>query len=75
MNWCGVLDWVKRNTLKWFDHTERKKSEEFVKKVYVNEIEGPKRRGRLVVRWKDRMKGYMHERVADRLGGIELVRR
>ena len=35
---------------------------------------GPRRRGRPVVRWKDRVKEYMHERVADRGGGIELVK-
>lgn len=28
------------------------------------------RRGRPVVRWKDRMKEYMHERGGDRGGGI-----
>ena len=41
-----------------------------MKKVYVSEIEGS-RRGRPVVRWKDRVKEYMHEKVADR-GGEEL---
>ena len=38
--------------------------------MYVSEIEGPRRRGVPVVRWKDRVKEeYMHERVADRGGG------
>ncbi len=43
---CGVVEWVKRNTLRWFGHVERMNSEGFVKKVYVSEIEGPSRRGR-----------------------------
>ena len=34
---------------------ERKKSEEFVKKVDVSETEGPRRR-RPVIKWKDRVK-------------------
>ena len=34
-----------------------------------------RRRGRPVVGWKDKVKEYMHERVADRGGGIELARR
>ena len=34
----------------------RKKSEMFVKKVYVSEIENPRRKRRSVVRWKERMK-------------------
>ena len=35
---CGVVELVKRNTLKRFGYIERKKSEEFVKKLYVSEI-------------------------------------
>ena len=58
----GVVEWVKLNTLRWFGHMERKKSKELVKKVYMSEIEDPRRRERPVVRWKDRVKEYMHER-------------
>ena len=58
---CGVVEWVKRNNLRWFGHIERKKSDEFVEKVYVSEIASPMRRGRPVVRWKDRVKEYMKE--------------
>ncbi len=43
---CGVVEWVKRNTLRWFGHIERMGSEEFVKKVYVSESVGPNSRGR-----------------------------
>ena len=41
----------------------------------VSEIKGPRRRRRPVVRWKDRVKEYMHERGTDRGRGIELVRK
>ena len=34
---CSVVEWVKRNTLRWLGHIERKESEEFLKKVYVSE--------------------------------------
>ena len=44
----------KKNTLKWFGHLERKKSEGFVLKVYMSKIEAPRRRGRLVVRGVNR---------------------
>ena len=44
---------------------ERKKNEEFVKKVYVSEKEGH-RRERPVVKWRDRVKEYIHEKVSDR---------
>ncbi len=53
---CRMVDWVKRNTLRWFGHIERIKSEEFVKKLYVSETEGSSRRGRPLERWKDRVK-------------------
>ena len=62
---------MKINILSWFAHLERKKSEEFMKKVYASEIEGPRRRGRPVVRWNDRLKEYMHARSGDRLRGLK----
>ncbi len=34
--------------------------EEFVKKVYVSEIEGPSRKGRPLGRWKDKVKEYVY---------------
>ncbi len=72
---CGVVEWVKRNTLRWFGHTERMGSEELVKKVYVSEIVGPNSRGRPPVRWRDRVKEYMCERGATRGGGLDEARR
>ena len=68
---CCVVEWVEINTLKWFDYFERKNSEQFAKKVYASEIKGPRRRGRPVVKWKDLVKEYMHERVVGRRRGIE----
>ncbi len=68
---CGVVEWVKRNTLRWFDHNERMNNEEFVKIVYVSEIEDPGRRGKPLGRWKDGVKKYMSERGATRGDGLE----
>ena len=34
---CGVMEWGKRNLLRWFGHVKKEKSEEFMKKVYVSE--------------------------------------
>ena len=42
--------------------------------MYMSEIVGPRRRERPVLRWKDRVKESIHERVADGWGGIELAR-
>ncbi len=63
---CGVVEWVKRNTLRWFGHIERMGSGEFVKKVYMSESEGPSSRGRPPVKWRDRVKEYMCERGGSR---------
>ena len=50
---------------------EKKKSEEFVKKVYVSETKDPRRRERRVVRWKERVKEYMIKIIAYRRVGQE----
>ena len=40
----------------------------------MSEIEGPRRRGRPVVRWNDRVKAYMYERSADKGWEFEQAR-
>ncbi len=55
---CGVVEWVKRNTLRWFGHIEKMGSEEFVKKIYMSESVGTNIRGRPLGRWRDRVKEY-----------------
>ncbi len=52
----------KRNSLRWFGHFERMRSEKFVKKVYMSEIVGPNSSGRPPGRCRDRVKEYMCER-------------
>ena len=32
---CDILEYVERNTLRWFSYLEGKKSEVFMKKVYI----------------------------------------
>ncbi len=72
---CRVVEWVKRNTLRWFGHIERMGSEEFMKKMYVSESVGPSSRGRPPGRWRDRVKEYMFERSATREGGLDQASR
>ncbi len=64
---CGVMEWVKRSTLRWFGHIEKMRNEEFVK-VYRSSVEGTNRRGRPLGRWKDRPKEYVSERKWVRVG-------
>ncbi len=72
---CGVVEWVKRNTLRWFGHIERMGSEEFMKNVYVSESVGPDSGGRPLGRWRDRVKEYMCERGAAMGVGLDQARR
>ncbi len=58
------MEWVKRGTLRWFGHIERMEHEEFVKKVYQSNVEGPNRRRRPLGRWEDKVKEYVSERGA-----------
>ncbi len=50
-------------------------SEEFVKKVYVNELEDSNSRGILLGRWRDRLKEYMYKRSDIRGGRLQQTRR
>ncbi len=70
---CGVVEWVKGSTLRWFGHIERMGNEEFVK-VYLSSVEGTNMRGRLLLRWQDRVKEYVSERGV-RENGLEWARR
>lgn len=57
---CGVIEWVKRNSLRWFGHITRMKNEDFVKKVYLSETEGLNRRGRPFEGERDSVGEYIH---------------
>ncbi len=70
----GVVEWVKRSTLRWFGHIERMENREVVKKEYLSSVEGPNRRGRPLGRWEDRVKEYISERGV-RGNGLEWARK
>ncbi len=71
---CGVVEWVKRSTLRWFGHIEKMGNEEFVQKVYLSIVEGTNRRGRPLVRWEDRVREYVNERGV-RVNALDWARR
>ncbi len=58
---CGVVEWVKRSTLRWFGHIERMGIEEFVK-VYLSSVEGTNRRGRPLISGEDQVREYVNQR-------------
>ncbi len=72
---CGVVEWVKRNMLRWYGYIEKMGSEEFLKKVYMREsVGGPSSRGRPHERWRERVIEYMCERGLTR-GRLDQARR
>ncbi len=71
---CGVVEWVKRSTLRWFGHIEMMGNEEFVNQAYLSSVESTNRRGRPLGRLKDRVKEYVSERGV-RGNGLEWARR
>ena len=58
---CGVVEWVKRNTPKWFGHVQKMKKDDLTKRVYISEIEGTGVRDRPPVRWLKRVEEYCRE--------------
>ncbi len=52
---CGVVEWVKRSTLRWYRHMMRMNECDFAKRVYKSTIEGRGVRGRPPVdKWRER---------------------
>ncbi len=64
---CGVVEEVQRQTLKWFGHMKQMEKGKMTRRVYVSEIEGGSVRGRPPVKWSDRVKEYVIERVEESL--------
>lgn len=48
---CGVIEWVKCNTLSGLGHVERIQDRDFTRSVYGSEIKGVDVRGRTPVTW------------------------
>ncbi len=59
---CGVVEELKRQTLKWFGHMEGMEEGKMTRRVYVSEIEGGNVRGRPPVKWRDRVQDNVRER-------------
>ncbi len=74
---CGVVEGVKCNTLRWFGHMERMAENVITKRVYMSTrmvgVVGA--RGRLPVKWGDRVLECVRERGERRMRGLEHARR
>ena len=72
---CGVVEMVKRSTLRWFGHMERMPGSEMTKRVYRSVVKAVAARGRPPVKWEDRVLEYVKERGERRMRGLESARR
>ncbi len=59
---CGVVEWVKRSTLRWFATSKGWEMRNLLRCSYLSSVEGPSRRSRPLGRWEDRVKEYVGER-------------
>ena len=71
---CGVVEWVKRSTLRWYGHVERMKDGELVKRIYESRLEGTGVRGRPPVTWENRVEEYIRERNQRGMRGLGCAR-
>ena len=71
---CGVVEWVKRNALRWYGHVRRMPEERMTKKVYQSEVSGMYGRGRPPVTWEGRIEQYLGERLSGGMRGIEVAK-
>ncbi len=62
---CGVVEMVKRSTLRWFGHLERMDERELTKRVYRCKIDAGNVRGRPPFKWEDRVMEYVRERMQE----------
>ncbi len=58
---CGVVEMMKRSTLRWFGHLERMYERELTKRIYRSKIDAGNVRGRPSVKWEDRVMEYVRE--------------
>ena len=71
---CGIIEWVKRNTLRWFGHVERMQVGELAKRIYTSEVEGTGIRGRPPASWKCVVDKYVRDRIDRRVVSMENVK-
>jgi len=57
---CGVVEGVKRSTLRWFGHMERMDECEMTKRVYMSKIDAVGVRGK-TPNWVGRQSGGVYE--------------
>jgi len=78
----NIVKWIKWQRISWLGRLMRLEEDRMPKKIFTQELEGTRRRGRLRKRWKEEVKGDLQvlgvrrwrELVADRKKWKDIVR-
>jgi len=78
----NIVRWIKGQRISWLGHLERMEKDRMPKKIFTQELEGTRRRGRPRKGWKDEVEGDLpvlggrrwRELVADRQKWKDIVR-
>jgi len=78
----NIVKWIKVQRISWLDHLETVEEERMPRKIFTQELEGTRRRGRPRKRWKDEAERDLQvlgvrrwtELVADRKKWKDIVR-
>jgi hypothetical protein len=79
----NIVKWIKGQRISWLGHLERMGEDRVPKKIFTQELEGTRRRGRPRKRWKEEVERDLQELglrrwrelVADRKNGRTLLDR
>jgi hypothetical protein len=52
----NIVKWIKGQRISWLGNLERMEENRMTKKIFTQELEGTRRRGRLRKRWKEEQK-------------------
>ena len=78
----NIVKWMKGQRISWLDHLERMEEDRMPKKIFTQELEGTRRRGRRMKRWNGEVERDLQvlgvrrwrELVADRKKWKDIVR-
>ena len=56
----NIIKWIKGRRMSWLDHLERVEEDRMPRKIFTQEMEGTRRRGRLRKRWKEEVERDLH---------------
>ena len=56
----NIVKWIKGQRISWLGHLERMEEERMPRKIFTQELEGTKRRGRPGKGWKDEVERDLH---------------